>query len=104
MSKSVTAYCPASKKAIGGGADIRPYDPFDPSDNPGNRISLVESAPTQYGDGWTVRAEVIKHPATLDFTLRKDEDGYVTGVSSYTKEDHLTYHGTWVLKVRAVCV
>lgn len=104
MSKTVTAFCPAGKKALGGGANVRPHDPSDLTNNPRNKISLVESAPTQWGDGWTARAEVIKHPATLDFTLKKDEDGYVTGVSSYIKEDHLTYHGTWVLDVRAVCV
>ena len=104
MTKSVTASCPAGKRAIGGGAAIRPLDPFDLSNNPRNKISLVESAPTDFDSGWTARAEVIKHPATLDFTLKKDEDGYVTGVSSYIKADHLTYQGTWVLEARAVCV
>lgn len=101
MTKSVTASCPAGKRAIGGGADIQGAD-F--SSNPANKISLVKSTPTDAGGGWSARAEVIRHPATLDFTLKKDEDGYVTGVSSYIKEDHLTYHGTWVLRVKAVCV
>jgi hypothetical protein len=101
MTKTVTASCPAGKKAVGGGAAIRPSDW---NSNPANKISLVESTPTESGNGWTARAEVIRHPATLDFTLKKDEDGYVTGVSSYIKADHLTYHGPWRLDVRAICV
>jgi hypothetical protein len=98
MAKTVSATCPSGMTPTGGGGNI--LAPWGA--NPQNRISLVQSQPT--GSSWTVRAEVIKHPATLDFTLKKDEEGYVTGVASYIKADHLTYDGSWPVKAWAVCV
>jgi hypothetical protein len=98
MAKTVNAACPPGMKPIGGGGNI--LAPW--GEHSENRISLVQSQPA--GSSWTVRAEVIKHPATLDFSLRWDEDGYVTGIASYIKEDHLTHHGSWSVKAWAVCV
>ena len=101
MVKEVSAQCPSGLTAISGGGAILGADSISPP--PQNKVSLVRSHPT--GDSsWTVRAEVIKHPATLDFTLAEDEDGYVTGISSYIKQNHLTYHGEWRLKTWAICV
>jgi hypothetical protein len=97
MAKTVSATCPSGMKPLGGGGNI--LAPW--SAHPQHRISLVQSQPT--GSSWTVRAEVIQHPATLEFSL-KEEDGYVTGIDTYIKEDHLTYHGSWYVKAWAVCI
>ena len=50
-SDAATRTCPAGKKAIGGGGDIRPTDPAG-----AENLVLTESFPTADGNGWTVTA------------------------------------------------
>jgi hypothetical protein len=98
--KTVTATCPAGKRVLGGGGEILETGPYSPE----QLVDLAKSAPTSTGTGWTVRAEVIDHPGTLDFTLHYNDDGLVDGIASWIKEDKFSFRDSWAAKAWAICV
>ena len=101
LTKTVTANCPSGRKVLGGGGEVRPYDS---SSYPEHLVGIAKSAPADGGNGWTVRAEVIDHPAIPEFTLSYNDDGVVDGFASWIEEDNFSYRHTWVAKAWAICV
>jgi hypothetical protein len=97
--KTVTAYCPAGKNALGGGGHIAGSG----HSSPRQKSALTKSAPTGGGGGWTVVGETIAFPRIPETTFAYDGD-YVTGWDTYVERDHQTYYGPWVLRAWAVCV
>lgn len=97
--KSVTATCPAGKKVLGGGGEILKAGLYSPE----RLVDLAKSAPTSAGNGWTVRAEVIDHPAIPEFTLSYNDDGVVDGFASWIEEDKFSFRDPWAVKAWAIC-
>jgi hypothetical protein len=98
--KTVTAHCPAGKKALSGGGDILRTGPYSPE----QLIDLAQSMPTDDGTGWTVRAEIIDHPGIPKFTLHYNDDGVVDGIATWIVEDDFSFRDNWAVKASAICV
>ena len=80
MFKTATAFCPAGRKVVGGGGEIRPK-PGDVNSHPANLVALAMSRPSGT-TGWVARGEVIRQSDQLTYWHQQD---------------------TWVVHAWAIC-